>query len=129
MYFFDTGLVAYLTKYSTSEILLNGSINGAILENYVVLEIQKSYMNYGKECLIHYYRDKDNNEIDLCMESDGLIHPIEIKKANNPSSSIVSPFDVLKKTTVSVGNGAILCLKETISAINKDNLIIPIWLI
>mgnify|MGYP000807396459 FL=1 len=52
MYFFDTGLVAYLTRYSSPEILANGAINGAILENYVVSEIIKTYHNNAKECLI-----------------------------------------------------------------------------
>ena len=48
LYFFDTGLVAYLTRYSSPEILMNGAINGAILENYVVAEIIKSYYNNAK---------------------------------------------------------------------------------
>lgn len=55
MYFFDTGLVAYLTRYSSPEVLLNGSINGAILEKYVVSEIRKTYFNTGLECYLHYY--------------------------------------------------------------------------
>ncbi len=80
MYFFDTGLVSYLTRYSTPEILMNGAINGAILENYVVSEIIKTYSNSAQDCLLHYYRDKNSNEIDLIMESDGQLHPIEIKK-------------------------------------------------
>lgn len=70
MYFFDTGLVAYLTKYSSPEILMNGAINGAILENYTVAEIIKTYHNDVKECNFHYYRDKESNEIDLVIESE-----------------------------------------------------------
>lgn len=80
MYFFDTGLVSYLARYSSPEILMNGAINGAILENYVVSEIIKTYSNSAQDCLLHYYRDKNSNEIDLIMESDGQLHPIEIKK-------------------------------------------------
>lgn len=129
LYFFDTGLVAYLTKYSSPEILMNGSINGAILENYVVSEIRKSYLNAGEECILHYYRDKDDKEIDLCIESDGKLHPIEIKRASTPTLSMVSSFDILRKSTIPVGTGAILCLKETLSALDKDTLIVPIWLI
>ena len=75
MYFFDTGLVSYLTRYSSPEILMNGAINGAVLENYVVSEIIKTYSNSAKDCLLHYYRDKNSNEIDLIMESDGQLHP------------------------------------------------------
>ena len=76
MYFFDTGLVAYLTKYSSPEILMNGAINGAILENYTVAEIRKTWLNSAKECLMHYYRDKDTNEIDMVVEADGELHPL-----------------------------------------------------
>ena len=65
MYFFDTGLVAYLTRYSSPEILANGAINGAILENFVVSELLKSYHNNARECLLWYYRDSSYNEIDL----------------------------------------------------------------
>ena len=88
MYFFDTGLVCYLTRYSSPEILMNGAINGAILENYVVSEIIKTYSNNARDCLLHYYRDKNSNEIDLIMESDGQLHPIEIKKSINPPNKL-----------------------------------------
>ena len=88
MYFFDTGLVAYLTRYSSPEILANGAINGAILENYVVSEIIKTYHNNAKECLIWYYRDTNSNEIDLVIESDGMLHPIEIKELPVPEPNL-----------------------------------------
>ncbi len=127
MYFFDTGLVAYLTKYSSAEILQNGNINGAILENYVVSEIRKSYLNCGAESYLYYFRDKDKNEIDLIIENDGALHPIEIKKSHNPTASMIKSFNLLDKATIPTGVGAIVCAKENLSAINKDNLIIPIW--
>lgn len=129
MYFFDTGLVAYLTKYVSPDILMNGAINGAILENYVVSEIRKTYFNNAKEPILHYYRDKDSNEIDLVMESNGKLHPLEIKKTSNPSSELVGAFKILDKASVPKGTGAILCLREELSAINRDNLIVPIWMI
>ena len=129
MYFFDTGLVAYLTRYSSPEILANGSINGAILENYIVSEIRKTYLNAGMECYLHYYRDKDTKEIDLIIESDGLLHPLEIKKAATASLSMVSNFSVLTKSSVPTGMGGILCLKESFTALNKDVLVIPAWTI
>ncbi|MBQ7144231.1 MAG: ATP-binding protein [Oscillospiraceae bacterium] len=129
MYFFDTGLVSYLTKYSSPEILQNGAINGAVLENYTVAEIRKTWQNNAKECLIHYYRDKDTNEIDLVIEGDGELHPLEIKKSTNPGTELVSAFRVLDKGSVPRGTGAILCLRETVSAIDKHTWILPIWMI
>ena len=129
MYFFDTGLVSYLTKYSSPEILMNGAINGAILENYAVAEIRKTWLNNAKDCVFHYYRDKDTKEIDLVIESDGELHPLEIKKSTNPGTEIISKFSVLDKGAVRRGTGAILCLRETLSAIDRNNFIIPIWMI
>lgn len=129
LYFFDTGLVAYLTRHSSPEILMNGAINGAILENYIVAEIRKSYLNAGEECYLHYYRDKDAKEIDLILETDGQLHPVEIKKSASPTSSMTAAFGVLKKAELPVGTGAIICLKENFSAIDRDTLIIPVWAI
>ena len=129
MYFFDTGLVAYLTRYSSPEILANGAINGAILENFVVSELLKSYHNNAKECLLWYYRDSNSNEIDMVIESDGMLHPLEIKRSVNPGRELISAFNLLDKASVPRGNGAILCMRPKLSAINSENYIVPIWMI
>lgn len=57
---------------------MNGAMNGALLENYVISEIKKNYQNTGKESYLYYYRDKDTKEIDLLIEGDGRLYPIEI---------------------------------------------------
>jgi len=129
LYFFDTGLVSYLTRYSSPEILMNGAINGAILENYTVSEIVKTFHNDAKECIFHYYRDKESNEVDLVIESDGELHPMEIKKSVNPGSELAGAFRVLDKGSVPRGTGAILCLREELSAVNRGVYIVPIWMI
>ncbi|MDR0957897.1 MAG: DUF4143 domain-containing protein [Clostridiales bacterium] len=129
MYFFDTGLVAYLTKYSTPDILMNGAINGALLENYVVSEIIKSYYNNGFEPVCHYYRDKDSKEIDLILESDGELHPIEIKKTASPPTEITGTFKLLDKSSVKRGAGAVICTKQELSAIDRNTFIVPVWMI
>lgn len=129
LYFFDTGLVAYLTRYSSPEILQNGAMNGAILENYVVAEIRKSYQNAGKDCLLWYYRDKNSNEIDLVIESDGQLHPLEIKRSVNPGSELTGVFSVLDKGSVPRGTGAVICMRPKLSAVSAENFIVPVWMI
>ncbi|MCD7883645.1 MAG: ATP-binding protein [Lachnospiraceae bacterium] len=129
MYFFDTGLAAYLTRYSSPDILQNGALNGAILQNYVVSEIMKSYQNNAQDCLLWYYRDKSSNEIDLVMESDGQLHPLEIKRSVNPGSELVGAFSILDKGSVPRGTGAVLCMRPELSAINSQNYIVPIWMV
>ena len=129
LYFFDTGLVAWLTKYSSPDILANGAINGAILENYVVSELLKTYHNDAKECLLWYYRDKEMHEIDMVLESDGLLHPLEVKRSVNPGNELIGAFDILNKGSVPKGTGALLCMRPALSAVNRDNYIVPIWMI
>lgn len=129
LYFYDTGLVCYLTKWSSAETAMNGAMNGALLENYTVSEIEKSYRNVGKEPYLYYYRDKDAKEIDLIMEGDGRLHPIEIKKTATPEKKMISNFSVIEKSPLQRGTGAVLCLSEKLGAFDKENLIVPIGLI
>ena len=128
-YFYDTGLVAYLTKWSSTETLENGAMNGAILENYVVSEIRKSYLNSGKAPFMYYYRDKDAREIDIILEQNGELNPIEIKKSANPAPEILRSFSVLEKTGLKRGKGAVICMKMELSAFNQENFIVPVWLL
>ena len=81
------------------------------------------------ECLLHYYRDRDSDEIDLVIESDGELHPLEIRKNTNPGTEPVSAFRLLDKMSVPRGTGAILCLRETMSAIDRRTLVLLIWMI
>lgn len=129
IYFYDTGIVAHLTKWSNPETLESGAMNGAVLENYVVAEIMKTFLNSGKEPYMYYYRDKDSKEIDIILESDGRLNPIEIKKTSNPGSELIKVFNLLDKSSVLRSKGAVICMKPMLSAIDRDNYIIPVWMI
>ncbi|MGN0279330.1 MAG: ATP-binding protein [Lachnospiraceae bacterium] len=129
LYFYDTGLVCYLTKWSSAETLESGAMNGAILENYVVAEIMKTYLNNGKEPFMYYYRDKDAKEIDIVLEHDGVLNPIEIKKSSNPGSELIKVFDLLDRSSTPRSKGAVICMKPELSAIDRKNYIVPIWVI
>lgn len=129
LYFYDTGLVCYLTKWSSAETAMNGAMNGALLENYVVSEMEKSYQNTGMPSYLYYYRDRDAKEIDLLMERDGTLYPIEIKKTAAPEKRMIANFAVIEKSALRRGTGAVLCMAEKLSAFDSENLIIPINLI
>lgn len=129
LYFYDSGLVCYLTKWSTVETLENGAMNGAILENYVVSEITKTYLNCGKEPFMYYYRDKDAKEIDLVLEHDGILNPIEIKKTANPGTELIKVFSLLDRASTPRETGAVICMKPSLSAIDRYNYIVPVWII
>ena len=129
IYFYDTGLVCYLTRWSSAETLQNGAMNGAILENYVVSEIAKSYLNNGIEPYLYFYRDKDAKEIDLLLEHDGVINPVEIKKTANPGSELVKVFSLIDKSGTPRSKGAVVCLKPGLTAIDRENYVVPVWLL
>lgn len=129
LYFYDTGLVCYLTKWSSADTLESGAMNGAILENYVVAEIAKTYWNCGMEPYMYYYRDKDAKEIDIVLEHDGVLNPIEIKKTSNPGTELTKVFELLDKSSTPRSKGAIICMKPGLGAIDRDNYIVPIWMI
>jgi len=129
LYFYDTGLVCYLTKWSSPQVVMNGAMSGALLENYVVSEIVKTYQNAAKEPFLYYYRDRDAKEIDLLIEGDGKLSPIEIKKTTNPDKRLTRVFGVIDKSPLQLGTGAVLCMADKLSAFDKENLIVPVWLI
>ncbi|MCH5192415.1 MAG: DUF4143 domain-containing protein [Oscillospiraceae bacterium] len=129
LYFYDTGLVCYLTKWSSPEIAESGAMNGALLENFAVSEIMKSYQNSGLEPYLYFYRDRDSKEIDVIIEGDGMLCPIEIKKTATPDKRLAKTFDVINRLPLKLGTGAILCMAEKFSAFDKDTLIVPIGMI
>ena len=129
LYFYDTGLVCYLTKWSSAETLESGAMNGAILENYVVSEIAKTYINCGMEPFMYYYRDKDAKEIDIVLEHDGILNPIEIKKTSNPGTELTRDFSLLDRASVQRGKGVVVCMKPGLGALDRDNFVVPVWMI
>lgn len=129
LYFYDTGFVCYLTKWSSPEVAESGAMSGALLENFAVSEIMKSYQNAGKEPYLNYYRDRDAREIDVIIEGDGKLCPLEIKKTANPDKRITKAFKLIDKSPLMLGTSAVLCMSDRLSAFDKDNLIVPIWMI
>ena len=126
LYFYDTGLVCYLTRWSSPEVAESGAMNGALLENFAVSEMMKGYQNAGLEPYLYFYRDRDAKEIDLILEGDGKLCPLEIKKTATPDKRLLRVFDVIDKAPLQIGTGAILCMADKFSAFDREHLIVPI---
>ncbi len=129
VYFYDTGLVCYLTRWSSPEVTESGAMSGALLENFTVSEIMKSYQNAGLEPYLYFYRDRDAEEIDIILEGDGMLCPLEIKKTAMPDKRLTRVFGVLDKSPIRLGTGAILCMADKFGAFDSEHLIVPIWMI
>ncbi len=83
LYFTDTGLVCHLLNLKNSrQIIENADLRGKLFENFVIAELLKKYYNKGLEPNLYYWRDSNNREIDLIIESGGEIaYGVEIKSS------------------------------------------------
>ncbi len=134
IYFRDTGLACYLTRWLTAEALKCSAVAGNMFETFVVSEILKSYTNEGKDYRFHifYYRGKDKtasaeNEIDLIVEEDGVLYPVEIKMSGNPKANMGATNPVLDKIKdKSRGMGVILCLIDKKTYLRENLVALPI---
>ncbi len=126
IYFLDTGLCSYLTKWPDEYSLEAGAMSGAILETYLFTELLKTYWHNGQEANFYYYRDSNQKEIDLLIESGGILYPIEFKKTATPSNTATKNFSVLTNIDKKIGPGAVLCFVERDIPISQSVTAIPI---
>ena len=134
IYFRDTGLACYLTRWLSPETLMNSAVAGNMFETFVVSEILKSYSNEGRDYRfsIFYYRGKDKrasgeNEIDLVIEEDGILYPVEIKMTGNPKAVMGAANQVLDKISDKKrGTGVILCLIDKKTYLRENLVALPI---
>ena len=112
IYFLDTGLCCYLTQWTSPQALEAGAMSGAILETYIFTEILKSYWHTGCSENFYFYRDKDQKEIDLLIDRDGKLYPVEFKKTAMPSLHASKHFSVLDRLSKDIGQGGVICLTD-----------------
>ena len=124
VYFMDTGLCAYLCAIKTSDALMESYLSGEFVETYAVSEIIKSYIHNGKTPNIYYCRTLNQEEIDVVIEQNDKVYPIEIKQTATPNISMAKNFKLVDEQKK--GIGCILCLSEKFIPINKDLYVIPI---
>ena len=125
LYFCDTGLCAYLTRWLTKESLQAGAAGGHFYENYVVMELVKNYAYARNSALLSFYRDDKAKEIDIFVEENGRIHPLEIKMSANPDKKEIRKFRVIEKTTLERGSGGIICMASRPYPIDGADSLIP----
>lgn len=122
IYFLDTGLCAYLTGWSSPDVIQKGAMAGAFFETFIVSEIIKSYVHNGKTPLIYWYRDTLQKEIDLLIEKDGKLYPIEIKLSANPNKSMIKNFNIINNA----GHGALICMSDKEMMLTENVKVIPV---
>lgn len=125
LYFTDTGLAAYLTKWLNRDVLLNGNAAGHYFENFAVMELIKDLDYSSQNYDLSYFRDSNQKEVDLFLEMNGAIHPLEIKLSASPDKREVKKYTLLDKNSLPRGNGGIICMSRTVLPIDEQNCFIP----
>lgn len=126
LYFLDTGLCSHLLGWDSPKTLMNGAMGGAMLETFVVGEMLKRCWNIGHVPRFYFYRDKTGAEIDLLIEHDGILDPIEIKKSTNPMPSDIKAFQKVKGLGIELGNGAVICPAEKALPLTDGVVVFPV---
>jgi len=129
LYFYDTGLAAHLALWPSAKTLQVGNMNGAYFENFVINQIIKKLNASTSQINVFYYRDVDQKEIDIVLESHEGLTPIEIKLSSNPHHKDTEKFEILKKFGKPVLSGALVCTIDKPLLVSSGNLIVPACLL
>ena len=132
LYFFDTGLAAYLTRWLNADALEAGAASSEFFETWVVTEIYKSYANKGIVPPLYYLRNFNGKEIELIIWQNGTAYPIAIKKSAYPNKA-VKTFAILEPVSanakIQIGAGGIVCLIDDLLPASDNLYYIPAWVL
>lgn len=129
LYFNDPGLACYLLDIETETQLDRDKMRGAIFENYVVMEVVKHRLNQGREGGVYFYRDSNQNEVDILLKQEGELTAIEVKSSMTYSASFEKSLKKIDqwmeepvKQKVIVYNGDFENVAGDIKVVNYRNL-------
>ncbi len=89
LYFHDTGLAASLLGLTSAEQLATHYLRGELFENMVVGEFVKAGFSKGKDAELYFWRDSNQNEIDLLWEDGANLRAVEIKSSATINSAFL----------------------------------------
>jgi len=99
MYFFDTGLLCYLLGVGSPRQLETHHYFGNAMENSIIAELYKKRTNQGKLPSFWFWQDSKGNEVDLLIEENGVLRPVEIKSSQTFNTRLVSGLKMWQSLT------------------------------
>ena len=97
LYFYDVGLATFLSGINEPYQLFTSPLKGSLFENLVVMEMLKSKYNCFKPYQLYYYRDSNNNEIDLMVDYSTHLDAIEIKSSQTFDKSFLKGLNYIRE--------------------------------
>ncbi len=109
------------TLTSVFDRILRGSMPQMIVDESLTGEAF-----FGEYMQTYLERDNNGNEIDLLIEDNNILYPVEIKKSAEPGKEAIKNFSVLKDLNRTIGKGSVLCLSSFSVPIDENNIILPV---
>ncbi len=130
-YFSDTGFLCYLQRISSPEAIGGHPLKGSLFETYIVMEIMKTMQAWPMRPNLYHFRSYGGAEVDLILEMNGRLYPIEIKAKSNPSRNDGRGIGAFRACfpTENIGPGLILCAVEQPLPLDDNLMAIPWWYI
>jgi predicted AAA+ superfamily ATPase len=107
LYFYDTGLAAYLLRIQSPKALANHPMRGALFENFIISELLKNRFNRGQRSNLYFWRDQSGNEIDVLLDEGQQVIPIEIKSGQTIQSAYFKGLKHWRKISGSTAPGLV----------------------
>jgi predicted AAA+ superfamily ATPase len=125
----DAGFACYLQRISGAEVLAQHPLTGSLFETYVFLEILKTARAWPVRPDIYHYRAYSGGEVDLLLDLNGVLYPIEVKMTTSPTPRMCRGFDSLRRTftRADIGPCLIICAIESVQRVRQDTVAIPWW--
>jgi hypothetical protein len=128
-YFTDTGMICNLQKISSPEVIASHPLQGALFETFVVMEIIKLIQKLPIQPNLYHFRSHSGAEVDLILELDGRLYPVEIKSKSNPARKDIRGFQAFKNCfpKENIQQCLVVCAVPSLRYIKEDVLAVPWW--
>ena len=123
LYFTEPGLASWLLGIENPEQIMRDPLHGNLFENMVIVEALKYRYNEGKEPNLYFWRDNYGNEIDLLLEKQRKLYPVEIKSSRTWNSHFLKQIIHFQKTILAAQNGAVIYAGENRLVFDKQTAI------
>ncbi len=126
MHFMDSGLCAWLAGITTARQLRESPMAGHIVESWVFSQLLRGYANSGRTIRLSYFRDKLGHEVDMLLEENGKLYPIEVKMNASPALEDLGAVRHIPAGRLKIGGGIIICDVAKPLPLGLGNIAIPI---
>lgn len=121
IYFYDVGLAAFLAGINESSQLYTSHLKGSLFENLIVMDILKHKFNHFKSYQLYFYRDSNQNEIDLILDYTTHLDAIEIKSSHTFDKSFLKGLNYIRALFPQRIKNTILCYSGKVEQPIGDN--------